>query len=212
MNCRRSRSAIVLCSVPARGGHYRIAFITTNATAATSSDINYYNDFVTRAAEAVPGLAALNTTWTAIVSTPTINAEDNTGTNPSVSAGYPIYDTRGFEFVPNNNVLWSGNVQHFIESKEDGTRSGNIVPVWTGSTPQGTGYAGLELGASGNSAIEGMLAIYIPGNSDWIQFITNYETAQLPVYGVSDVLTALAGDVNHDGIVNSQDIAFVSSN
>jgi hypothetical protein len=65
------------------GDEYRLAFVTSTTRDATSSDITVYNGFVTASANAVTELALLGSTWTAIASTPTADARDNTNTNPS---------------------------------------------------------------------------------------------------------------------------------
>ena len=72
------------------GDQYRLAFVTSTTRDPTSSDIGVYNMFVTTAANTQADLVALGTTWTAIGSTFTTDARDNTGTNPS-STGVPIY-------------------------------------------------------------------------------------------------------------------------
>src|SRR5215471_8873092 len=64
------------------GDQYRLVFVTSTRRTATSSSIGDYNLFVTNAANTVPELAALGTTWTAIASTATVDARDNTLTNP----------------------------------------------------------------------------------------------------------------------------------
>ena len=65
------------------GDQYRLAFVTSTTRNATSFTLSDYNDFVTEAAESVTELLALGTTWKAIGSTATVDARDNTGTNPS---------------------------------------------------------------------------------------------------------------------------------
>ena len=78
------------------GDTYRLAFVTSTTTAATSTDIAFYNAFVTGVANTQAELADLLTTWSVIGSTAALDARDNTGTNPT-STGVPIYrldDTR----------------------------------------------------------------------------------------------------------------------
>src|SRR5689334_807714 len=83
-------------TVPAglsRGDQYRLAFVTSTVRTGRSRDIADYNAFVTSAANSVPELVALGTTWRAVVSTnastPQLSfitdARDNTATNPDVS-------------------------------------------------------------------------------------------------------------------------------
>src|SRR5690349_5670387 len=73
------------------GDQYRLAFVTSTTTDATSTSTFYYNTFVTNVANSVPELAALGTDWTVIGSTPGIDARTNTDTDPSNSTGFPIY-------------------------------------------------------------------------------------------------------------------------
>ncbi|MBI1923977.1 hypothetical protein HYR99_06980 [Candidatus Poribacteria bacterium] len=56
------------------GAQYRLAFVTSTTRDALSSNIADYNTFVSNAANAVPELAALGTTWRAIASTLTSDA------------------------------------------------------------------------------------------------------------------------------------------
>ena len=87
------------------GDQYRLVFVTSQITNAESTDINYYNNFVTADANSVPTLAALNTTWTAIASTPTVDARDNTLTNSNVASdtSVPIYNLE-------NNLVATSNL------------------------------------------------------------------------------------------------------
>ncbi len=89
------------------GDEYRLAFVTSGTRDATSSDIADYNTFVTNAANAVPALASLGTTWTAIGSTATVDARDNTNTVPSTvnggSVGVPIFLLNDTKLVDSNN-------------------------------------------------------------------------------------------------------------
>jgi hypothetical protein len=64
------------------GDQYRLAFVTSTTRDASSSNIADYNAFVTAAANSDPLVAALNTGWRAIASTPSTAAEDNTFTPP----------------------------------------------------------------------------------------------------------------------------------
>lgn len=92
------------------GDQYRLAFVTGTVRDATSTNIADYNNFVTTAANSEPALAALSTTWNAIASTNSINARDNTTTNPFVSAGVPIFRLDGNLVAASNADLWDGAV------------------------------------------------------------------------------------------------------
>ena len=69
------------------GDQYRLAFVTSTTRDANSTDIADYNAFVTGVATGVAELNALGTSWTAIVSTSSINARDNTSTVPQFAGG-----------------------------------------------------------------------------------------------------------------------------
>ena len=167
----------------APGFSYRLAFITSTATDATSTDINYYNTFVSNVAGGVPQLAALGTTWKAIGSTASIDARDNTGTNPA-STGVPIYTLAGVRIANNNADLWDGTIQSPLNVWEDGTAAPAIA--WTGSVASGTVFAGFALGTV--SGVRG-------GNdgftdSNWIDYGWQDVTTDYGLYAMSDVLVA----------------------
>jgi len=125
------------------GDHYRLAFVTGTDTPATSSDIAYYNTFVTSAADSVSQLAALGTTWSAIASTATVAARDNTNTNPA-SAGAPIYNMAGQLLATSNADLWDGSLSALLTYNETGAVAApGFTEAWTG-----TGSAGMPTGSS----------------------------------------------------------------
>jgi len=59
------------------GDQYRLVFVTSGTRNAQSSNIADYNSFVTAQANQNAVLSALNTTWTVIGSTATVDARDN---------------------------------------------------------------------------------------------------------------------------------------
>ncbi|MCX6872243.1 MAG: hypothetical protein NTW21_00310 [Verrucomicrobia bacterium] len=133
---------------------YRLVFVTSTKTwgwsgadPAAPMTIADYNAFATRTATAVPALAALNTTWHAIVTAkpadgPTVIARTNTQTDPAKDGnGVPIYNLTGALVANNNSDLWDGTIQNPIDMTELGTSppdlgGGNFL-VWTGSTSSG---------------------------------------------------------------------------
>jgi hypothetical protein len=72
------------------GDTYRVAFVTSTTRDALSQNIADYNAFVTAVANTQAELFDLGTTWTAITSTSTVGARDNTNTVPGGSVGIPI--------------------------------------------------------------------------------------------------------------------------
>jgi hypothetical protein len=128
-------------------GPYRLAFVTSMGTAATSTDIAYYNGFVTDAATDEPSLAALPTTWKVIGSTDVVSATANTMTDPfpAGDTGVPIYRLDGVKIADHYDDLWDGTLDATLSVTETGSLySGS---VWTGTTFDGQGDAGSELGA-----------------------------------------------------------------
>lgn len=128
------------------GDQYRLFFMTSGARDATSVDIEDYNEFVQSHVDRSPELAALGLEWNAVVSTPTVAARDNTGTNHEVdSDGVPVYLVNGTLLASNNVRLWVDHGRELLNISE----FGDIVPienparpdpivVWSGSLQDGT--------------------------------------------------------------------------
>ena len=86
-------STIVLPDLPP-GSQYQILFVTAATTEATSSDINYYNGFVSTQAAPINAWLPAGTSWTAVASTVEASAVDN------VTRAYvPVYDTLGHKLA-----------------------------------------------------------------------------------------------------------------
>ena len=168
----------------APGTQYRLAFVTSTTRNATSTNIADYNAFVTGVANTIPQLAALGTTWTAIGSTATVDARDNTGTNPS-STGVPIYLLNNTKLADNNADLWDGTIDTAFSVLQNGNQIAPIFVVYTGSNTDGTGFAGRQLGSPsaeyGNVGDVGNL---------WITDNLQPNTALTPMFAISGVLTA----------------------
>jgi hypothetical protein len=126
----------------------------THANApAAFQDISLYNDHVTNIVNSRPQdpLALLNTTWAAIVSTRTVDARDNTQTNPTNAAhdSVPIYFYNSIaltRIATGNADLWDGEIEAVIKGNLFGAPSGPTV-VYTGTRPDGTRAFSLELGS-----------------------------------------------------------------
>jgi len=122
---------------------YRIAFVTSEGTtaptappAAQSFTIADANQWVTNHRPADPRLAGL--TWTAIASTPLVNAKTNTSTRPGIDDTYPIYNTRGELIATGNADLWANTpLTKPIVYDELGNTS-SFAAAWTGSNDDGT--------------------------------------------------------------------------
>ena len=176
---------VVPAGLPA-GAPYRLVFVTNTADTALSTDIANYNSFVTASANSDSALASLGTTWTALVSTVTVNARDNTNTNPT-SIGVPIYNLAGQLVATSNADLWDGTIVNPIYYDQHGAPPppGDQV-VWTGTQP--AGIADKPLGTAFPSWGEGDYA-----TRDWV--FSSYGTYAADrtylFYGISGVLAAV---------------------
>lgn len=163
---------------------YRLAFVTSATTQATSTDITAYNTFVQGLANAA-GLGG--TTWKVLGSTAAVNARDNTATNPAVNgAGESIYLVDGSTLVATGYAdLWDGTINSPIILDENGaTRDPEPNRIFTGTWTGGTyaagddgplGYAGVvQTGRSDHS------------NNSWVQDWKMDSTSSNSVYALSD--------------------------
>lgn len=169
------------------GQQYRLVFVTSGKTTATSSDISYYNNFVTTQAGLVSGLNA--TTWNAIASTLTVAARDNTGTNPTDPnhVSVPIYLLNGTLVATGNSDLWDGSLASPISISDAGQTF--IGGVWTGSDA-----AGLQFNQGlGGLPTDRRIGFGLAGatNSLWISASTLTQGNLLRLYGISGVITAV---------------------
>jgi hypothetical protein len=175
------------------GDTFRLVFVTSTGRDATSSNIADYNAFVTAAANSQAALAALGTTWTAIASTATVNARDNTNTVPSGaggSLGVPIYRLDGNQVVSSYDDLWDGTIDLPIAFDEAGNLAFDVNPeeganVWTGTALDGTTD---PIGALGT-----LLPRYgvteFPTSGTWITAGTFSQNFDPRLYAISGIIT-----------------------
>jgi hypothetical protein len=168
------------------GDQYMLAFVTSSATTAGSGNIADYNAFVTTVANSQLALAALATTWTAIGSTSSVDARDNTGTNP-IGTGVPIFLLDGVSKIADNNAdLWDGT----IDLPLNVTEAGNALPqvsVWTGTASNGTKSTAVNANELGAGAIAAGFSSAT--NAGWLLTSGLDPTSPNPLYAISGVLT-----------------------
>ena len=167
------------------GDEYRLAFVTSMYTSAASSDIAYYNAFVTAAANTSPELASLATTWTAIASTVSVDARDNTNTNLTLEAGTAIYNLGDALVATNNSDLWDATLINPIQYDQYGIAT--PVTVLTGTLSDGTGDPVYALG----SAIAVRTGLTTSTDTQWIEYGSGSTTGGFRYYAISDVLVAV---------------------
>ena len=189
------------------GDTYRLVFQTSQETTALSSDINTYNAWAQGLANASPlniG-AARGVTWKVIGSTDTVDARDNTATNPGVNgAGCPIYQLDGKTLIASGySKLWSGTVSNPIKITEQGVEISDAFWPFTGTYKDGTKATGKP---SSFSALGGT-ETYGPNGQDgrqigqgegslttrwiWRAWTAAPPTALGPMYVMSEVLTVV---------------------
>ncbi len=171
------------------GDTYRLVFVTSASTDATSGNIDYYNAFVTAAADDVPELAALAATWFVIGSTAAESAINNIG----IDVGVPIYDLAGTRIASDAGTgaggLFGGTILSAIEIDE----FGNAHPyafVWSGTLAGGGQQVGRELGEVVHTPTPSS-TVGLTGRTDYHWIFDTYALLSLsePLYGISGVLT-----------------------
>jgi hypothetical protein len=170
------------------GTQYRLVFVTTGSTAATSTDINTYNAFATTQADLIPSLAALGATWTVIGSTPTVGALTNIGTDP----GALVYDLEGNEVAASTSAMFTGvnpELLHDIDFTQNGVATA-FTEVWTGTNSTGTATAT----PLGNPLTTTKSTYGNPVGTDvgWVTHGTLVNSSSLPIYVISSELTVPA--------------------
>jgi Bacterial Ig-like domain (group 3)/MBG domain (YGX type) len=185
------------------GDTYRLIFVTSTDTPTTSTDIADYNTFVQGLANAAGlGTSPLGpVTWKVVGSTATVDARDNTSTNPGVNGtGEPIVRMDGTFLIANNYAdLWNGIVashepgQNFLGVHLD--ENGAVVideRVRTGSNADGTASATQMLGAVGDVQTGRNYAPDFYGSYGATSWIADWRASgQGRVYALSGVLTII---------------------
>lgn len=166
------------------GNQYRLMFRTSITMDATSSNIADYNAFVTGVANANATLASLGSTWMVVGSTTTVDARDNTNTNPFTETGVPIYLLDGTTKIADNNAdLWDGTIDAFVNRNENGDLfTGGSV--FTGTQGDGTGFPTGELG----SAAFTFAGLPNATNSAWVSASAPANTTQLTFFAISGLI------------------------
>lgn len=171
------------------GDEYRLAFVTSDTRNGGSTGIGSYNSFVTGVANTQLALASLGTSWKAIASTETVDARDNTGTNPEGDGvGVPIFLLNGTLLANDNLDFWDGSVLVPLNIDEGGAVIQRSF-VFTGTNSSGVGRGLLALGAGVGSDVGiGNTAF---ADTRWVQSADYPWFLDRPMYAVSDVLVVV---------------------
>lgn len=175
------------------GDRFRIVFVTAGMTQATSSDISYYNNFVTSDAVDQAGGLGSNVlyggtvlTWSAIGSTYSVSAITNIGTY-----GVPVYLASGtlVSESDDSSGLWSGSLSAPINEFLT-VPSSYDTGVWTGTLTTGMSAGSFTLGV--NEQFGPMTGLSNKTEGEWIEDGYLFSTTSMNMYGISQVLTVSA--------------------
>jgi hypothetical protein len=201
MKGRRKLMVVILAMAAFAGsafaqpsGPYRLAFITSTNPGCTHTDIADYNAYVQGLADAA-GVGMGGTygdlDWYVIGSTSLVDARDNTGTNPTVETGVPIYNMDGVTLIALDNAdLWDGEIANPIGQDE----YGNAKSHWpfTGSYWDGTLSTGHP--NTGGGGLDNLTGEVTQGQSGvttnwiWRQWTSDPAATELPLYAMSGVI------------------------
>ncbi len=168
------------------GDSYHLVFVTSASTTALSTDIDDYNAIVQSAADNSV-LASLGATWTAIASTPSVDARDNVG-GVGLDLSNSIFTVQDSLVATSEADLFNGSILAPINADELDNTSISAF-VWTGSQSgaNGLGESGRQLGStSGNSLIVGSTDF---SDDRWMFAGSIFGNSQARLYGISSVLT-----------------------
>ena len=187
----RSDSGLVPTGIDI-GDSFRLLFVTSGVSSAVSSNIVDYNTFVQDQANAATGngapIATFSGEFRALISTPDVDARDNTATTVKTSPDpdAPIYWLNGAQVASNYadfyDGFWDFNANSNVARNQNGDTFTNSN-VWTGSNNNGTKEAG---NAAGNPTVRA--GFY--GNAGFvIRGPTIIRTQPFPLYALSPILT-----------------------
>jgi hypothetical protein len=140
-------SATLIESIAAleEGAMYRVLFATSTTTQALSSDIAFYNSFVSTAADSGIVTGSLGLSWKALASTAADNVQDHTGIENSDDSLVTMFNTLGEVVAVSGKDLWNGSLNHAIGYDADGLSvcedsSFDACETWTGTWYNGSTY------------------------------------------------------------------------
>ena len=172
------------------GDQFRVVFVSTTQSNATSANISFYDNIV-QADAAGAGLSTYGgspVTWEVIGSTATINAVSRLPLD-----NVPIFLPSGTEVAAGGAALWNTATTPLLSPINE--YASGIGPVttgmFTGTTSTGTAVPGLYLGVGSSSTT------YVEdGRSDfttpsWVALGETFAVGQESYYAFSQVLTVI---------------------
>ncbi len=195
---RAGAAQITLPPDLAPGDQYRLAFLTPSEISSAMS-IAEFNSFVQSAADAVPEVSALGATWKAIASTPEIGIRENTGIDPDVETGVPIYLLNGRRIAADNADFWDGSHEGYIRVYPNGDFEAFGAEVMAGGLGPDLANIGNQINVGSIPSNFCSMGNCLPGethppqqvtSSDWI-VAYDQPRGSYKMYAMSSVLTAV---------------------
>lgn len=181
-----ANAQVILPTGLAPGSQYQLLLVTSGETAASSTSNATYNSFVTQQVDQNPTLAALGATWTAVITTPTIQAWQVSNTTT-----IPIYDTHGDLLEPNFPSLFTDDIGSGPQYDQDGDLVNRPHYVWTGLVgfPDWTEYPPPGSGQMGSGAVtEGAVG---GGDLLWMSWGETASGLDNSIYAISSPITVV---------------------
>lgn len=188
------------------GDEYRLAFVTSGVRRATSTDIEFYNDFVNlEASRANSIISALDIEWKAIVSTDEVDARDNTNTNwlETGDVGVPIYRVDGERVASDYTQFWTIDFTEDVAVLNITPSGGQVFPdplsrlgipeVFTGT--DFTGRAAFSNAFQESRAVGNSRVMIGDASSATFRFwgaeVASGDSFSRHIYAISEVLTVV---------------------
>ena len=191
-------SATLIESIAAleEGAMYRVLFATSTTTQAISSDIAFYNSFVSTAADSGSVTGSLGLSWKALASTAADNVQDHTGIQNSDDSLVTMFNTLGEVVAVSGEDLWDGDLNFAIGYDTDGASA--CITFFCAT------YTGFNrFGASSDPL--GSMDIHVGSNNaidnTWALILSSLPTSNFSMYAVSSEVMKTSIVVTEPGTV-----------
>jgi hypothetical protein len=180
-----------------QGDQYRLTFVVSadNPLDPNDKSIGDFNSHIQSVAD---GAGIGGATWNVLGSTASVNAQENTSTDPNTDGpGEPIFATDGTTKIADDYAdLWDGDIDNAIQFDENGDAipsdsSPNFARFpYTGTNADGTPVAGQELGVGDDGQVRA--ASGTSTDSTWMNGGGNFtNNTEGSYYALSEPLTVV---------------------
>ncbi len=180
----QARAGIITPAGLSPGDQFRVIFVSSAKTAATSGNIADYDTFITNLANAA-GLTynGAPVTWQALGSTASV-AANSAGRLPASASSPALYRLDGVQVAASTADLWDGTIAAGINVTENGTVVEDFASAWTGTGGGGSATAFPLGGSAVTFGKPGLQALaWVDSGGAASPSFDNH------VYGYSEVLT-----------------------